>query len=225
MTIGFLHVDTPTATADGYDCARAMIVSAKRVMPRVPIVQFTDERTKAVKGVDAVRRKPSEPMGLLRMRHCAGVQGRWLFVDTDVIFQQCVRHVFKTKKFDIAITTRNWSHVRAANGFSQRMPYNTGIVFSRCPHFWAEVYTRLRDLEPDQQHFMGEQQVICDVAQEDRYRVARLRGSVYNFPPEVPSEKPTSKELEAAACILHFKGQDRKALMLKRYRKAALRCA
>lgn len=218
MIIGFLHIDRP----DGEEAralARAMVASANRVMPYVCVVQFTDMKTKPIKGVSAVRRKPSEPMGLLRLRHCAGVQGEWLFVDADVIFQQPVTAVFKKDNFDVAVTSRNWSHVKPAVGFSQRMPFNTGVVFSRCPAFWAEAYTRLRCFDPKEQEFMGEQQVICDVAAEThRYRVKRLQGSVYNFPPEVPG-KPTSAELEEAAAILHYKGKERKPLMLKRARR------
>jgi hypothetical protein len=225
VRIGFLHVDKHTESSEeAYLCARAMVASAREVMPYAHIVQFTDMTTKRMKGVDAVRRKPSEPMGLLRMRHCAGVDGKWLFVDTDVIFQKPVGPVFKSE-FDIAVTSRNWSHVKHAVGFSQRMPFNTGVVFSRCAHFWGEVYTRLRNLEPELQEFLGEQQIICEVAADtDRYRIKYLKGSIYNYPPEVPGLNPSSAEMEAAAAILHYKGEDRKALMLQRT-MGARRCA
>lgn len=221
MTIGFLHIDTHSKSAEEARlCARAMVSSALKVMPYTEIVQFTDMTTKPLKGVDDVRRKPSEPMGLLRMRHCAGVDGEWLFVDTDVLFQQPVDSIFK-RDFDVAVTSRDWSHVKHAVGFSQRMPFNTGVVFSRCPRFWSEAYTRLRSLDPGQQQFMGEQQVICDMAQEtDRFFIKHLKGSVYNYPPEVPG-KPTKEEMEAAAAILHYKGAERKAMMLKRARRCA----
>jgi len=156
VTIGFFHVDKPGS--EGAEmarlCANGMVRSAKRVMKYTPIVQFTDMTTKALKNVDEVRRKPSEPMGLLRIRHYAGVEGQWVFVDTDVIFQQPVKRVFRSS-FDIAVTRRDWSHVKPARGFSERMPFNTGVVFSRCPHFWSEVYTRMRVLDPEQQEFMG----------------------------------------------------------------------
>ena len=225
MRIGFLHVNKRAeASEEAYLCARLMVESARRVMPYSEIVQFTDMVTKPIKGVTDVRRKPAEPMGLMRMRHCASVPGHWVFVDTDVIFQQPVGPVFKSD-FDIAVTSRNWSHVKHAVGFSQRMPFNTGVVFSKCPHFWSDVYTRLRNLDPEQQEFMGEQQTICDVASEtDRYKVKYLRGSVYNYPPEVPGMNPSSAEMEAAAVILHYKGEERKALMLRRPRESR-RCA
>lgn len=215
MKIGFLHLERSENYKEARNCARAMVASARSVMPDIKIVQFTDLDTKAVKGIDDVRRKPLEPMGLLRMRHCAGVDGDWLFVDTDVIFQKSVRHVFK-KPFDIALTTRDWTHVKAAGGFTERMPFNTGIVFSRCPHFWGEVYTRLRDYQIELQHFMGEQELINEVAAEGRYRIRKLRGRIFNFPPDAPGTMPTNEQLFQEAAILHYKGS-RKALMLERH--------
>jgi len=212
VTIGFLHVARPDADWQlDAECARAMVKSAKKLMPFTSIVQFTDEKTPKIKGVDAVRRKPSEPMGLLRMRHCAGVDGNWLFVDTDILFQQPVEIVFK-RSFDVAVTKRDWAHLKPATGFADRMPFNTGVVFSRCPHFWAEAYTRLRSLDDDAQDFMGEQQVICDVAAGDRYHVLQLSGTTYNFPPEIPGT-PSPAKLYKRASIIHFKGP-RKSLML-----------
>lgn len=215
--LGFVHMQpgTDVAIEEGIARARAMVASARRVMPWIRIVQLTDPTTAPIRGVDEVRRKPREPMGLLRLRHCAGLPGAWIFVDTDVLFQREVGHVFRSA-FDVAVTTRDWSHLKAAGGFTERMPYNTGIVFSRCPGFWAEAYTRLRDCDPDLQHFMGEQEVINAVAAEtDRYRVKKLRGVYYNFPPEIPGALPSGAELQAAAAILHYKGEPRKRLMLE----------
>lgn len=225
MTIGFLCVDTNTPdSVEAYQCAKAMVKSARRAMPKVDIVQFTDLTSPVVQGVRHVRRKPREPMGLLRMRHCAGVPGDWLFVDTDILFQHPVTSVFK-REFDVAVTSRDWSHLKVAQGFSERMPFNTGVVFSRRPSFWADCYLRLRDFDQDQQRFMGEQQVICALSGEtDRYHVVHLKGSLYNFPPEVPGITPSQQEQMSAAHILHFKGRARKALMLKR-RKQETRCA
>lgn len=224
MTIGFLHVDGATASSEfAYLGARALVQSIRQCMLGTRIVQFSDLTSRVVKGVDAVRRKPAEPMGLLRLRHCAGVEGAWIFVDTDMMFQKNVRPVFKSA-FDVALTTRDWSHLKPASGFSERMPYNTGIVFSRNPHFWGECYTRLRDLDSDAQHFMGEQQVINQVAEEThRYHVKKLPGSVYNYPPPLPG--PTPEEREAQAAVLHYKGADRKALLMQRIRGEAQACA
>lgn len=227
MRIGFYHVATQTPASDiGYECARLMVKSAKRVMPIVPVVHFTDMDSPPVKGVDAVHRKPSEPMALLRMRHHAGVQGEWLFVDTDVIFQRTVRKVFDSE-FDIGVTTRNWPHVKAAAGFTERMPYNMGVVFSRCPQFWSEVYLRLKQLTPEQQAWMGDQEVFCDVLAEPwrPYAVKHLQGTRYNFPPMVPDDVIDWGTLEDDASILHYKGARRKPMLLNRLRRESRQCA
>lgn len=215
VKIGFYHVDRHNDESEqGYACARLMVKSAKKLMPSVPIVHFTDETSKSVKGVDVTKRKPAEPMALLRMRHHAGCKDRWVFVDTDVIFQQPVTAVFAAYDFEIAVTTRNWPHVKAAEGFSERMPYNMGVVFSRNAHFWAECYTRLRDLEPDEQDWMGDQVVFNDVIAEGRYLIRRISGATYNFPPDIPGKETPYADLLKQASILHYKGPERKRLLL-----------
>lgn len=216
MTIGFYHIDRRDADSEqGYACARLMVKSAKKSMPHVPIVHFTDTESKTVKGVDATRRKPLEPMALLRMRHHAGCDGNWLFVDTDVIFRQPVTAVFSAYAFEVAVTTRNWPHVKSAEGFAERMPFNMGVVFSRNARFWGECYTRLRDLEADLQDWMGDQIVFNDVVSEGRYLVRRISGAAYNFPPEIPGKETSYKELLKQASILHYKGPERKRLLLQ----------
>lgn len=227
MNIGFFHVDTHSdASSDAYIYARAMLRSAKQCMPRVPVVMLTDLTSKAVKGVDDVRRKPLEPLALHRMRHHASVSGDWLFVDTDVIFQQPVTKVFKDNPdFDIAVTTREWSHLKVASGFSARMPFNTGVVFSRRPSFWQEAYCRLKWLSPELQQWMGDQEVIGDIVTDEScgYRVKQLKGSKFNYPPATETVKP--QNLEADAAIVHYKGPTRKPLLRQRIRQESRRCA
>lgn len=219
MNVGFFHVRAAAEADDsGYDCARMLVASVRRCMPYARIVHFTDLASPAVKGVDDVRRKPSEPMALLRMRHHAGVKGEWLFVDTDVIVQKStVRKVF-AEEFDIAVTDRTWPHLKAAVGFTEAMPFNTGVMFSRCPHFWQDVYCRLRLLEPEKQQWMGDQEVICEIVGEEspRYTIRHLRGHKYNFPPVIPGEAKNDKTLEQDAYIVHYKGPKRKPLLMAR---------
>jgi hypothetical protein len=147
------------------------------------------------------------------------VQGRWLFVDTDVLFQQDVRPVFRNyPHFDIGVTSRAWTHLKPANGFSERMPFNTGVVFSTCPHFWSEVYTRLRDYESEKQRWMGDQEVIGEICLEEpcRYNVRVLSGQKFNFPPVTEDPSESYERDLAQALIVHYKGPTRKALMLER---------
>jgi hypothetical protein len=214
VTIGVYHVATDSLESEqGYACGRLMIKSARKFMPDVPVVHFTDMDSPVIKGASEVRRKPSEPMALLRMRHHAGVRGDWLFVDTDVIFQHSVRVVLKSA-YDIAVTTRNWPHVKDAEGFSSRMPYNMGVVFSRCPHFWAECYSRLRNEGDDVQEWMGDQEVFNDAIASGRYLIKRVSGATYNFPPPIPGDWTSPDKLAKHAHVLHYKGEKRKGLLL-----------
>lgn len=223
MTVGFFLVDAdPIEAALGVVCATALIESVHRVMPGVPVVQFTDEETPAVPGVDTVARLPAAPMAVLRMRHHGQVKGEWLFVDSDVVVQRDVRGVFDAP-FDIAVTTRNWAHLRPAAGFTERMPFNVGVVFSRSRQFWRDVTNRLLRASRSQQQWMGDQQAICDLIPTGRYRVAYLKGSRYNFPPALESD-PETDLMQHKAAILHYKGPQRKALLVARVREGRPVC-
>jgi hypothetical protein len=219
VTVGFLHVEAEP-NADGRTCAVGMVASCKRAMPNVPVVQFSDKHTPAIDGVDDVRRLPMESLALLRFRHQAAVAGEWLFLDTDVIVQKDVRKVFHGV-FHLALTTRNWKHLKPAYGFSERMPFNAGVIFSRSHAFWQDCLEVLETSDVHDQQFMGHQQIICDVAQSGRYRVAYVKGSTYNCPPFVEGGKEggdpdLSRRLVANAHIVHYKGAARKPMLLKR---------
>lgn len=216
MTVGFYLLDTKTLDSMcGYACARALTRSVREVMPGVPVVHFTDEQSPKVDGVDEVIRKLREPMARLRMRHHAEVAGDWLFLDTDVLVQRDVRAVFRDR-FDVAITIRDWPHVKPAVGFTERMPFNMGVVFSRSPAFWRDVYIRMMAQPKDLQRWMGDQEAFCQVLADRHYRIRRLSGTRFNFPPSVDAQDTKSQTLEAAASIVHFKGPQRKPMMLSR---------
>lgn len=220
MTIGVFLIDTQTLDSmAGYLCAKALTRSVRQVMPKVDVVHFTDEQSRNIEGVDAVFRLQKAPMAQLRMQHHANVSGDWLFVDTDVLFQQDVRGVF-SRPFDIAYTDRDWDHLKPAAGFTEEMPYNMGVVFSRSPQFWADVLERLRQLSKPERRWMGDQQVFCEVIAANRYQCVALPGSRYNFPPSLDPEDTESPQLEQQAAIVHFKGPRRKPLMLARIRES-----
>jgi hypothetical protein len=221
VNIGVYHIDTDThESAQGYLCGKLMVKSAKREMFDARVVHFTDMTSPPIKGVDEVRRKTLEPMALLRLRHHAAVEGDWLFVDTDVIFQHSVS-IVKKSAYDIAVTTRNWPHVKDAQGFSDRMPYNMGVVFSRCPKFWAECYSRLRNEDAELQSWMGDQEVFNDTIKTGRYLIKRISGADYNFPPAFTDEYVSPAKLQKRAAILHYKGPKRKSMLLQEPRLCA----
>lgn len=220
MKIGVFHVDTKTLDSEcGYLCAKHMVRSVREHMDGVPVIHFTDDRSRPIEGVDAVERRSKAPMAQLRMQHHAGVRGDWLFVDTDVLFQQDVRSVFR-KDFEIAVADRDWTHLKPAAGFTEEMPFNMGVVFSRCPLFWFEIEARLATLPKPERRWMGDQQVFCDVIGEGKYHVATISGSRYNFPPSLDDTDTASQALEQQAAIIHFKGPRRKPMMLKRIQES-----
>lgn len=222
MTVGFLFVES--GDLSGRICAEGFVRSVRRSMPGVPIVQFTDEHTAPVAGITDVRRAKREVLAVMRFRHQASVTGEWLFVDTDVLVQRDVRKVFRGT-FHLAVTTRNWPHLTAAEGFTEKMPFNTGVVFSRSQKFWQEALAVLEASEIHDADFMGHQQIICDLVASGRYVIEQVKGSKFNCPPWVPGakgdadvdyKKALSEEMVHQASIVHYKGAQRKQMMLDR---------
>jgi len=227
VKVGFLFIDGPDTT--GRVCADGLVRSLRRVMPDVPIVQFSDFETPAITAVTEVRRLPreSESMAVMRFRHQANVTGDWLFLDTDVLVQKDVRKVFRGT-FHIAVTTRNWPHLVNVDSFAEKMPFNTGVIFSRSQAFWQEALHVLEASEIHDRDFMGHQQIICDLVASGRYVIERVKGSKFNCPPAVPEVEGVdlhlSDRMVQAASIVHYKGAERKQMMLKRIERE-LSCA
>lgn len=120
-----------------------------------------------------------------------------MFVDTDVVIQNDVSHVFDDKAFDIAVTDRvgsAWENSPDCVG----MPYNMGVTFSRSPQFWAAVARKLKCLHPKLQQWEGDQRVVCALAKDWKTKV--LPGLRYNFTPY------TRDEGCSHAALLHYKG-------------------
>lgn len=195
-----------------YVLADVMIRSAKKHMPDVEIVQLTDDKSPQVVGSDSVRRKQMTQMATLRAEHQAEMQGDWLFVDTDVVFQADVRHVFKDPDFDVAVADREWgkpSISAAGTPFADRMPFNVGVLFSRQPAFFGVVRAMMKAMPMELCGWLGDQYGTCYAIQSGAFRVKVLPGSIYNYPPD--DNDPNANK----AAILHFKGK-RKHMMLSR---------
>ena len=198
MTVGFYHA-APTVTPH-VAFAERLIASVRQAMPSVAIWQFTDLETPAIAGVDRVDRhqRPSA-VALARMQSYVR-PGDWLFVDTDVIVQRDVRHVFD-QSFDVAVATREGTlkPTEVGTKFMAAMPYNLGAVFSRCAWFWAKAVERMAGYSATRQHWMGDQQALNDTIRDGGFAVAVL-SNAYNYPPASREEDVRDK------AILHFKG-------------------
>jgi lipopolysaccharide biosynthesis glycosyltransferase len=216
MNVGFYLTGTaPSWTA-------LMVQSVRQHMPTVPIFQLTDETSTALQGIDGALRLPPAPLSLHRARHFANTQGKWLFIDTDVIVQRDVSNVFDWD-FDIAVADRQWT--KAPNGqyraggqpdYVERFPYNAGVVFSRCPRFFSDIVRMLTMRQDLQQSWVGDQLALCDLVKAKRYAVKVLPGMIYNFPPESAND-PDIKN----AAIVHYKGKARKPFLVQRAKAVA----
>ena len=215
MKVGFFNVFKGTVAFQHtihMVLADMMIRSVRKSMPRVPIIQFTDMVSPAIVGVDDIERRPSKPSAVLCVEHYAACEGDWLVVDTDVLIQKDVRHIFDSK-FDVAVCDREGTMVPGEPGsdIMEEMKYNIGVVFSRNPGFWLEVLAEMNSIRPDQQEWMGNQVAACRVIYSNRYNIKTIPGGVYNRPPL------NLKDRCEDACIIHFKGPKRKTMMLERF--------
>lgn len=193
-----------------YVLADVLVRSVRAAMPGVEVVQFTDERSPAVAGVDAVERRPHGKMLERRMEFYASREGEWLLLDTDVVVARDVAAVFDDP-FDVALADREWSRVKDHYKYTTEMPYNTGVVFARNPAFYAAALATWRAYPEEKRgHWWSEQWAVADVAATGRFALRRLPGMVYNRPPATEDEDLSD------ASILHYKGPARKAWMLKR---------
>jgi len=208
LKVGFFCQKTTEDSLVHFDIAKFLIQSVRESMPDVDIVQFTDDQSPEVKGVDDIHRIGGDlPMAIRRMTHHSRVSGEWLFVDTDVVIKKDVRKVF-LDDFDIALTDREGT-ITNEHKYAQVMPYNIGVVFSRSPNFWKFVVDTLKTVPPNFQHWEGDQRVICEMMKLGLHRkygfnVKIIPGRQYNYPPK--SEDDTD------ASILHYKGNRKKYL-------------
>jgi hypothetical protein len=191
--------------------AALLVASVRRAMPDVSVVHLTDEVTAPIDAADEVQRHAvtgGVALACLELYAAAGA-GEWLFVDTDVIVQQDVQHVFD-EPFDVAVADRagTLKDCELGTKFMARMPYNKGAVFSRSPEFWRSAVAACRTMKPTRQQWMGDQQAMNDVIAGGQFRVKVLPNS-YNYPPQFAGEHVAEKH------ICHYKGP-RKPWMLGR---------
>lgn len=201
MKIGFFWQYINETSRSHLELAKKMLASAKSVMPDVEVWQLTDDTSDVLEGVDGVYRIGGKlPMAVRRMTHNASVSGDWLFIDSDIIIQKDVRHVFDDP-FDVALTNRDGTITNEAD-FAKVMPYNLGVSFSRCPSFWVQVIKHMQKLPLDLQHWMGDQRIICEMIKQDsnpEFDILILPGKDFNYPPKFAGD---GKQ----ASICHYKG-------------------
>lgn len=190
--------------------AGGLVASIRQHMPDAQVVQFTDEVTPAVEGVDQTRRLPDGPMLERRLEHYAAcAAGDWLLLDTDVQLRCDVSTVFD-HPFDLALADRHWRDIPQGDLVMHTMPFNTGVCFSRSPSFWQDALAIWRALPPAERDWMSEQRAVYQTIRTGRFRVRILAGEHYNYPPRAADDPCTD------AAIVHYKGPQRKLWLTSR---------
>lgn len=178
--------------------AKHLIESARRLMPEVELYLLTDGQT-SIEGVEAIRIAEDMPMGVRRVQHYATLEGDWVFLDTDVVFKRDVRHVFQ-QAFDVAIASREGTYMHGTK-YAEIMPYNFGVVFSRCPKFWETLLRHLKTLPPEFQEWGGEQRLMCEMVRTKGCPFdVRILSSAYNFTPHKEHDDMSH------VFVAHYKG-------------------
>lgn len=177
------------------DAAEMCVTTIRHHHPEATIWHLTDETTPQVAGTDAVKRKPWDGsmrtiMGL-RMAHLAKLDDApTVILDTDILLRRRVDDVFR-RRFDVALTRR-------ADDSVQKMPFNTGVMFSRCGAFWRAMLKRM-DAEPRFKEFLTEQEGVALEANSGKWDVAHLTMDEFNC------ASMSSKKIPPAR-VLHYKG-------------------
>ena len=191
--------------------AERMVASVRRVMRTVPIIQMRDEKTPEVPGIYASKVIPWNGAHLMtyRLQHLAEMRREdMMIVDTDVIVQQDMRRVFGSP-FDVALTKREGPILDPQGiDIAKLMPYNTGVMFSKCPAFWRDCYEWCSNAPEPIQKWWGDQLAVKTIAPS--YRVRELPCDIYNYSPNHPDEDISGR------AVLHYKG-NRKDWMLKQW--------
>lgn len=195
MKIGFYA----QGEGDHLRVARYLIDSAKDVMPGVEVFHLTDGTTPEVAGSTPLRIAERMPMGVRRIKHYSLLDGEWCFVDSDVVFKRDVREVFD-KPFDVALASRIGTYMENTP-YGEAFPYNFGVVFSKTKAVWQQLLFNLVTMPLDQQHWGGEQELLCHmVRQPMSHFSAEILSSDYNFTPKSKDEDVSGK------AIVHYKG-------------------
>ena len=211
MTVGFFTAFR--TDPQHYLHAVSLVQDVTRAMPGTTVVQFTDPSSPIVLGVSRVERVEAGELLACRIAaYARATPGDWLLLDTDVSLAADVSSVFHDLRFDVALTDRHWPHLPQGDSVMHTMPFNTGVVFSRCAAFWRDVLETWRAFDDSgRADWMSEQRAVYMVVRTGRYRVKILPGMIYNCPPKAQDDMPTE------AKILHYKGPKRKAWLTQRY--------
>jgi hypothetical protein len=210
VRLAFLHLEFSNPFTYR-ELARRMVKSVHEVMPDVEIVQMGDGRTPTVPGVDSVvelRIKPNEEFMPYRLRHLSRFEKEAIFLDTDIIVKRDLREAFR-ESFDVGLTKRDYPVINrdSKENITEKMPYNTGVMFSRNPDFFQAAYEHCLRLPEEKRQWWGDQIAVNYVAKSGKYKVVEFDCGLWN-------RVPVRADDVGDAYVVHFKGSTRKTWML-----------
>jgi len=176
--------------------------SVRSAIPDAWIVHFTDKRTAKFSWADETVRKSGEGMGFMEFRifHFGAYPHKeMLFLDADTRVNRDPWDVF-LDEFDVCLTARAERLKSAGEDVTDQMPYNTGVMFSKGPHFWRKVCQGLKGYPLDERMWFGEQVEIAKLAKSGEFRVKEVSDADYNYTPKTRDEDTSGRY------IVHYKG-------------------
>jgi len=204
--------------------AAILVKSIRTYHPRAEIVQCSDEASPQVPGVDEVIRGGSARGRLMMFRTSlfarVAVTQPTLFLDTDMICIGTVELEAALGAHSVAVCTREFDRggpfninfrgmmmtEHAGKTLGEVYPYLGCATIVHNAPFWADCVAAYDVLPQKYREWYGDQEVIRDLVRAGRHTFAELPESVFACLPERANEK---------AKILHYKGEQRKGLMLK----------
>lgn len=172
------------------------------------VVHLTDLQSDELRGADEVWRShwngSMQTIMGLRMTHLATLDDApTVVLDTDILLRRPLYDVWR-KPFQVALTKRE----------HPVMPYNTGVMFSRCGDFWRAVLHRMDD-DHDFRAFLTEQLAVKAEAESGKWKVADLDCDEWNCANVNSVSVPPAR-------VLHYKGA-RKKWQVEHYERGVWR--
>lgn len=215
-TVAFAYMDAaPQLKAVYRACAEGLVENLKAVMPGVPILHVTDDKSAPVAGC-SVLRIPDAPLMVWRLaaHYCAHqVADEILFTEPDVRFAENILHLFDEDDFDVALADREGRTSYYGREITDELPYTQGSTLSRNAQFWKDAAKHCKTLDRKSQLWMGDMMSIAHVVRSGSYKVRVLSAKVYNHIPERVNEQSDAK-------VIHYKGK-RKTWLFPMVQEAA----
>jgi hypothetical protein len=195
--------------------AELMVKSCRSAMPGIEIVQITNQYSRKLPFVDRVDTRVWKH-GMDWLPYVSDYYaelGECLILDSDIIVQKDLRRL-KELNVDLAVPVRRKA-ISSDDGAV--MNVQMGVCYSNNSDLWKEISKRVRKMErPIDRNWWGIQLVLWDMLLEcskgeSKFNLKAVKHRDFNYTPQ--DEKDAPEDVWA----IHYKGQNRKGWMLKKW--------